>query len=132
MSTCSNSTRVSNELGACNPNRAKTAMAVTLKLALLLAVLVVVVLALGHNIWASFFSDSRVIIKDYASMVPLLAISILIDYAQGVFSGVARGCGWQHLAVYINLATFYCIGVPIAILLGFKLELHVKVMSNLN
>ncbi|XP_034679398.1 protein DETOXIFICATION 19-like isoform X1 [Vitis riparia] len=120
------STRVSNELGACNPNRAKTAMVVTLKLALLLAVLVVVVLALGHNIWASFFSDSRVIIKDYASMVPLLAISILIDYAQGVFSGVARGCGWQHLAVYINLATFYCIGVPIAILLGFKLELHVK------
>ncbi|RVW14086.1 Protein detoxification 19 [Vitis vinifera] len=120
------STRVSNELGACNPNRAKTAMAVTLKLALLLAVLVVVVLALGHNIWASFFSDSRVIIKDYASMVPLLAISILIDYAQGVFSGVARGCGWQHLAVYINLATFYCIGVPIAILLGFKLELHVR------
>ena len=104
-------------------------MAVTIKLALLLAVSFIIVLALGHNIWASFFSDSRVMKKEYASMIPLLSISILFDYAQGVFSGVARGCGWQHLAVYINLATFYCIGVPISFLIGFKLELYVKVME---
>jgi Na+-driven multidrug efflux pump len=42
-------------------------------------------------------------------------------------AGVARGCGWQHLAVFVNLGTFYCIGVPIAILLGFKMKLKAKV-----
>lgn len=42
-------------------------------------------------------------------------------------AGVARGCGWQHLAVYINLAMFYFIGMPIAMLLGFKLKLYAKV-----
>jgi MATE family multidrug resistance protein len=41
--------------------------------------------------------------------------------------GVARGCGWQHLAMYVNLATFYFIGVTIACLLGFKLKLYAKV-----
>lgn len=46
-----------------------------------------------------------------------------------VESGVARGCGWQHLAVYVNLATFFCIGVLIAVLLGFELKLHVKVKA---
>lgn len=42
-------------------------------------------------------------------------------------AGVARGCGWQHLVVYVNLATFYCIGVPISGLLGFTLKLQAKV-----
>ncbi|XP_050247603.1 protein DETOXIFICATION 19-like isoform X2 [Quercus robur] len=40
--------------------------------------------------------------------------------------GVARGYGWQHLAVYVNLATFYIIGLPIACGLGFKTNLQAK------
>ncbi|RVW14058.1 Protein detoxification 19 [Vitis vinifera] len=111
------STSVSNELGAGNLDRAKHAMAVTLKITDCLALAVVLLLALCHNIWASFFSDSTVIIKDYAYMVPLLVASILLDSTQG--------CGWQHMA---NLATFYLIGngMPIAVLLAFKLKLYAK------
>ncbi|XP_050371333.1 protein DETOXIFICATION 18-like [Argentina anserina] len=120
------STRVSNELGEGNPDRAKNAMAVTLKLSVLLGFLVVLALALGHNIWAGFFSDSTAIIDEFAYMTPFLAISIMLDSVQGVLSGVARGCGWQHLAVYVNLGTFYLIGVTIACLLGFKLKLYAK------
>ena len=112
---------MSNEVGACNPDRAKTAMAVTLKLALLLAVSFIIVLALGHNIWASFFSDSRVMIKEYASMIPLLSISILFDYAQRMWPEDVGGS--------IYLCTFYCIEVPISFLIGIKLELYVKVME---
>ncbi|KAJ7948669.1 Protein DETOXIFICATION [Quillaja saponaria] len=120
------STRVSNELGAGHSNQAKKAMAVNVKLSLLLAFVVVLALALGHSIWAQLFSDSPAIIEKFASMTPFLAISIIADSVQGVLSGVARGCGWQHLAVYVNLATFYLIGVPIACLLGFKLKLYAK------
>ncbi|KAL0301194.1 UNVERIFIED_CONTAM: protein DETOXIFICATION 18 [Sesamum radiatum] len=119
-------TRVSNELGAGNPNQAKRAMAVTLKLTIFLALLVVLALSLGHNLWAGSFSDSPVIIDAFASMTPLLVASILCDFVQGILSGVARGCGWQHLAVFINLGTFYFIGMPIASLLGFKFKLHAK------
>ncbi|TXG66889.1 hypothetical protein EZV62_008164 [Acer yangbiense] len=120
------STRVSNEFGAGNIDRAKSAMAVTLKLSVLLALIVVLTLAFGHNIWAGFFSDSREIMKEFASLTPFLAISIAFDSVQGVLSGVARGGGWQHLAVYANLATFYFIGMPIALLLGFKLNLYAR------
>ncbi|KAL0001251.1 hypothetical protein SO802_015032 [Lithocarpus litseifolius] len=120
------STRVSNELGAGNPNQAKSAMAVAIKLSVLLALTVVLALGFGRNIWAGFFSNSNEIIQEFSSMTPLLAISIISDSVQGVLSGVARGCGWQHLVVYVNLATFYCIGVPIAGLLGFTLKLQAK------
>uniref|UniRef100_A0A7N2MBF2 Protein DETOXIFICATION n=1 Tax=Quercus lobata TaxID=97700 RepID=A0A7N2MBF2_QUELO len=120
------STRVSNELGAGHPNRAKNAIGVSLKLSLLVGVTLVLAIAFGHNIWASFFSDSSEIIKEFASMTPLIAISIFIDSVQAVISGVARGYGWQHLAVYVNLATFYIIGLPIACGLGFKTNLQAK------
>ncbi|TYJ01643.1 hypothetical protein E1A91_A13G168300v1 [Gossypium mustelinum] len=130
------STRVSNELGAGNPNRAKHAMTVTLKLSILLALVVVLTIALGHDIWPGFFSDSHSIIKKFAQLTPLLIVSIVIDAIQGVLSvidaiqgvlsGVARGCGWQRLAVLVNFGAFYFIGMPIASVLGFKFKLHVK------
>ncbi|KAI3708373.1 hypothetical protein L2E82_37541 [Cichorium intybus] len=120
------STRVSNELGAKNINKAKDAMAVTLKLSVILALLVVLALGFGHDIWAGFFSDSPVIINKYASMTPLLVISIILDFIQGVLSGVARGCGWQNLAACINLAMFYLIGMPVAVALAFMVKLYTK------
>ncbi|KAL9322218.1 hypothetical protein ACSQ67_010271 [Phaseolus vulgaris] len=120
------STRVSNELGAGNPERAKHAMNVTLKLSLLLGFCFVLALGFGHNIWIQFFSDSSIIKEEFASVTPLLSLSILLDAIQGVLSGVTRGCGWQHLAVYINLASFYLIGLPISCLLGFKTNLQYK------
>ncbi|KAJ4847418.1 Protein DETOXIFICATION 19 [Turnera subulata] len=120
------STRVSNELGAGNPERARNGMVVTLKLSVVLALIFVLALAFGHNIWAGFFSSSLIITQEFASMAPFLAISITVDAVQGVLSGVARGCGWQHLAVFANLGTFYFIGMPIACLAGFLFKLYVK------
>jgi hypothetical protein len=76
------STRVSNELGAGNPDRAKNAMLVTLKLSVILSFTIVLALTFGHNTWAGFFIDSTsnyaVLIEGFASMTPLLAISIVV------------------------------------------------------
>ena len=96
-------------------------------------------------------------------MIPLLLISIFIDSMLGVISGmnltilyatsfqlyilsinatdfdtagVARGCGWQHLAVYVNFATIHmnfekkvlglCRSINLNKLLGSKcLELNI-------
>ncbi|XP_061354335.1 protein DETOXIFICATION 19-like [Gastrolobium bilobum] len=120
------STRVSNELGAGHPDRAKNAMSVTLKLSLLLGLCFVLALAFGHNIWIQLFTSSSAIKEEFASVAPFLAISILLDSVQGVLSGVARGCGWQHLAAFVNLAAFYLIGLPISCLLAFKTNLLYK------
>ncbi|KAF6151507.1 hypothetical protein GIB67_016319 [Kingdonia uniflora] len=113
-----------------NGDKAKNAVAVTLKLSVL-ALTMIISLLFGHNIWASFFSDSSEIINDFASMTPLLALAILFDSAQGVlsgfdFKGVARGCGWQHLAAWTNLTAYYVIGMPIGVFLAFKIQLYSK------
>ncbi|XP_051136147.1 protein DETOXIFICATION 19-like [Andrographis paniculata] len=120
------STRVSNELGAGRPDRARRATSVALKLTVILSLCIVVSLYFGHDLWAGSFSNSLTVIDAFASMTPLLLVSMVSDFVQGILSGVARGCGWQHLVVYINLGTFYLLGVPVAVLLGFKFKLYTK------
>ncbi|KAG9129921.1 hypothetical protein Leryth_007052 [Lithospermum erythrorhizon] len=120
------STRVSNELGGGDSTKAKHAMVVTLKLTILLAILVDLALGFGHPTWAGLFTKSSAVKEKFGSIIPVLLVSIALDYFQGVLSGVARGVGWQSWVVWINLATYYLVGMPIACLLGFKLKLHEK------
>jgi MATE family multidrug resistance protein len=41
-------------------------------------------------------------------------------------TGIARGCGWQHIGAYINLGAYYFVGIPVAVLLCFILHLGGK------
>lgn len=44
-----------------------------------------------------------------------------------MLQGVARGLGWQHMVVVVNLASYYAVGMPIAAIAGFKFKLYAKV-----
>lgn len=37
-------------------------------------------------------------------------------------AGVARGTGWQHLGAYVNLGSYYLVGIPVSLLLGLVLN----------
>ena len=47
-----------------------------------------------------------------------------------LMAGVAIGCGWQAVVAYVNLAAYYCVGLPIGMVLGFKTDMGVKVMTD--
>lgn len=104
-------------------------MCVTLRLTIIFALLVITAISLGHRLWARLFTNSSAIIDAFGAMTPFLVASVLCDFVQGILSGVARGCGWQHWVVLVNLGTFYLIGMPVAVLLGFKVKLYEKVMK---
>ncbi|WVZ90867.1 hypothetical protein U9M48_037126 [Paspalum notatum var. saurae] len=117
------SVRVSNELGAGNPDGARLVVVVALSTIICSAVLVsVTLLSLRHFIGIAFSNEEEVV--DYVTrMVPLLSISVLNDNLQGVLSGISRGCGWQNLGAYVNLGAFYLVGIPVALVFGFALHL---------
>ncbi|CAL4986257.1 unnamed protein product [Urochloa decumbens] len=121
-------TRVSNEIGAGNVEKAKNAVSVTMKLSVFLAVSFVLLLAFGHNLWASLFSRSTTIVSEFVAIAPLMMISIVLDSAQGVLSGVSRGCGWQHMGAMTNLGASYLVGMPPLAILAFKLKFYTKVV----
>lgn len=43
------------------------------------------------------------------------------------FSGTARGCGWQKIGAYINLGSYYLVGIPLAIVFSFVIHIGGKV-----
>lgn len=120
------STRVSNELGAGNPQGARVAVFVVVIMALSEAIIISGTIFACRNIFGYTFSNEKEVIVYVTDMAPLICLSIIMDSLQGVFSGVARGCGWQHLGAYVNLAAFYLFGIPIAAALGFWVHLRGK------
>lgn len=113
------STRVSNELGAQHPYRARLAVCVVITIAVAEGILVGIVLILIRNVWGYAYSNDIEVVDYVAVMLPVVATSNFLDGLQCVLSGVARGCGWQKIGAYINLGSYYLVGIPIAILLAF-------------
>ncbi|KAM3344364.1 protein DETOXIFICATION 14 [Capsicum galapagoense] len=120
------STRVSNELGAGNPQGARISVSLVMLLTVMEAILISVTLFGCRNIFGFVFSSEMEVVNYVAMMAPLVSLSIIMDALQSSLSGVARGCGWQHIGAYVNLSSFYLFGIPIASLLGFWFELRGK------
>ncbi|KAF8692061.1 hypothetical protein HU200_039923 [Digitaria exilis] len=96
------STRVSNELGAGQPQAAKLATRVVMGIA---------------------FNEPEVVTY-IAKMIPVLAISFFTDGLHSSLSGVLTGCGEQKIGARVNLSAFYLAGIPMAVLLAFVLHLN--------
>ncbi|MED6120242.1 Protein DETOXIFICATION 16 [Stylosanthes scabra] len=120
------STRVSNELGAGNPRTARLAVCIVLVMAIIEGIIVGLVLILIRNVWGYAYSNEGEVVDYVAVMLPILAISNFLDGLQCVLSGTARGCGWQKIGAYVNLGSYYLVGIPSAILLAFTLHIGGK------
>lgn len=120
------STRVSNELGGGNPEGAKVAVKVVGVVGIIESMIVSVTLFGCHKILGYAFTTDTQIANHIASMWPFICLSILIDTFLGILSGVARGSGWQNLGAYVNLGSYYIVGIPMAAVLAFVVHLRVK------
>ncbi|KAH9650439.1 protein DETOXIFICATION 12 [Citrus sinensis] len=79
-------------------------------------------LVLHRRVFGYVFSNEGQVVDYVTTMAPLVCLSVIMDSLQGVFSGVARGCGWQNIAAFVNLGAYYLCGVPTAAILGFWLK----------
>lgn len=81
------STRVSNELGAGNPEGARSAVRVVMFLAVMEAAIVSSTLLASRKILGYAYSNEEEVIAYVTKMVPLVCISVITDSLQGVLSG---------------------------------------------
>ncbi|MFS7974834.1 putative multi antimicrobial extrusion protein [Helianthus anomalus] len=119
--------RVSNELGAGNGNGAKYATFVAILHSTVIGLVFCVLIVVFHNKFALIFSSSTVVLDAVDNMAWLLAATILLNSIQPVISGVAVGSGWQSWVAYINLGSYYLVGLPVGIVLGLIVHLGVEV-----
>ncbi|XP_029128892.1 protein DETOXIFICATION 14-like isoform X2 [Cajanus cajan] len=120
------SARVSNALGAGNPQAARVSVSAAMALAALEAILVSSIIFSCREVLGYVFSTEQDVVDYVTDMVPLLSLSVILDTLHGTLSGIARGCGWQHIGTYVNLGAYYVLGIPIAVILGFWVKLRGK------
>ncbi|CAK7344211.1 unnamed protein product, partial [Dovyalis caffra] len=120
------SAQVSNQLGAGNHEAAKMIVRVVLYISLIEAIIVGTILFCCRYVFGYAFSNEKGVVDYVSEVAPLLCLSVIMDSLQTVLSGVARGCGWQHIGAYINLGAYYLVGIPVAVLLCFVLHLRGK------
>ncbi|KAG0500124.1 hypothetical protein HPP92_000196 [Vanilla planifolia] len=120
------STRVSNELGAGNPRGARLAIFIVMVIASIDGLILLVTMTSLRNVWGLAFSKDREVINYVAALMPLIAVAHILDAFQCVLSGIVRGCGWQKTCAFINLGSYYIVGIPISVLLAFKVHLGGK------
>ncbi|KAK3005678.1 hypothetical protein RJ639_016542 [Escallonia herrerae] len=124
------STRVSNELGAGKPQAAKLAVRVVIFLAVAEGLLVGLVSVAVRGSLGYLYSNEEEVVRYVAAVMPVLALSNFMDGIQGVLSGTARGCGWQKIGAFVNLAAYYFVGLPAAIILTFLFHFGGKVRES--
>ncbi|XP_017980900.1 PREDICTED: protein DETOXIFICATION 14 [Theobroma cacao] len=120
------STRVANELGAGNPEAAKLSVLVVTVIAVVEAVIVSTTLFFCRHVLEYAFSSKKEVVNRVADMVPIMSVAVITDCLQAVLSGVARGCGWQNTAAFVNLGAYYLFGAPLAAVLAFVLHFKAK------
>ncbi|KAG6553559.1 hypothetical protein Mapa_004472 [Marchantia paleacea] len=120
------STRVSNELGAYRPYAAKLAGKVVFGISVMSACIIATSMVAARHVWGKAFSGVEEVVVNVAELMPLIALSALLDGIQGVLSGIARGCGRQDMGAIINLTAFYIVGIPAGLFLGFVMELNAR------
>ncbi|CAL5187555.1 unnamed protein product [Lathyrus oleraceus] len=113
------STRVSNELGAENPHKAKLAAIVGLCFSFVLGFSALFFAFSVRNIWASMFTNDPQIIALTSMVLPIIGLCELGNCPQTTVCGVLRGTARPKLGANINLGCFYLVGMPVAVWLSF-------------
>lgn len=119
------SVRVSNELGAGHPRIAKFSVVVVVITSFMIGLLLSLILIIARKQYPSVFTSSTDVKKLVYQLTPLLASSIVINNVQPVLSGVAIGAGWQAAVAYVNIGCYYVFGIPLGLILGYKLDFGV-------
>ncbi|KDP43816.1 hypothetical protein JCGZ_23024 [Jatropha curcas] len=116
---CAISTRVSNELGAGRPQVARRAVYVVVIMVVIEGLVVATTMVSARKVFGHLFSKDHRVVKYVGEMLPLLATAHFINGIQAVLSGTCRGCGWQKIGAFVNLGSYYIVGIPSAAVLAF-------------
>ncbi|XP_044511200.1 protein DETOXIFICATION 48-like [Mangifera indica] len=113
------STRVGNELGANRPAKARISMIVSLFCAVALGLMAMLFTTLMRHQWGRFFTNDAEILELTAIALPIAGLCELGNCPQTTGCGVLRGSARPTIGANINLGSFYLVGMPVAMFMGF-------------
>ena len=115
------STRVGNMLGGNQPAKAKAkaSAVVALSCAVFTSFIAMSFMTTMRNAWGNAFSADKAIVS---LTMPVVGLCHLGNCPQTTGCGVLRGSARPSLSAHINLGSFYSIGLPVSVLMGFVMD----------
>ncbi|PON56479.1 Multi antimicrobial extrusion protein [Trema orientale] len=117
------STRVGHELGANRPAKARISMIVSLVLAALVGLAAMAFATSMRHQWGRLFTNDAEILELTAVALPIVGLCELGNCPQTTGCGVLRGSARPTTGANINLGSFYLVGMPVAVFMGFVFKL---------
>ncbi len=118
-------TRVANYIGASLVVNAKKCCTASMNLGLIIGIInSLIILKFRYQI-TSFFTNDEEVISKVAGVLPLLSIMEIIDCLNACSAGCLRGQGVQKIGSYINIFSFYVVGLPISYIMTFKYDMNI-------
>lgn len=110
----SGETIVGNALGANCSNVARRASRIAPTLCFLITTLIAVVMVNTSRVWGAIFTEDNRVVDLVSSIMPILAVYIVVDGLQASLTGILKGMGKQRIAGPIVVFVYYGIGIPIS------------------
>ncbi|KAM7507098.1 hypothetical protein LguiA_017551 [Lonicera macranthoides] len=117
------STRVGNELGASQPGKAKASSLIALFCAILTSFIAMLFMITLRSIWGRAFTADKAILSLTAAAMPVVGLCELGNWPQTAGCGVLRGRARPDLGATVNLLSFYGFGLPLAVFMGFVMDM---------
>ncbi|KAM5568930.1 protein DETOXIFICATION 55 [Rosa sericea] len=120
------STRVGNELGAGQPEKARLAAVVAVGMALVSSLSGLSLTTLGRETWGRIFTKDNEVLELTVAVLPIIGLCELANCPQTTSCGILRGSARPGIGAWINFFSFYVVGAPVAIVMGFVWSLGFK------
>ncbi|KAI4379807.1 hypothetical protein MLD38_006054 [Melastoma candidum] len=82
---------------------------------------------------AGYMENASVAIAAFAICINVATLELMIPIGflsgtsmQPVFSGAAVGCGRQTMVAWVNLVSYYVVGIPLGLVLAYVVNLEVR------
>lgn len=113
------STRIANFLGAQLPQSAFTTCKSTFLFTAAIALFNSLFLFVGKDLIASWFTNDLAVIEQVRAAMPVVAFMQIFDALNTTSAGILRGQGLQRIGGYVNLFSYYLVGLPLGAYLAF-------------
>ncbi|RVX15320.1 Protein detoxification 56 [Vitis vinifera] len=119
LATCA-STRVSNELGANQPDLAYQSAYISFLVSFASGCIGAAMMVSARGIWGYLYSHDARTIRGVKKMLLLMAPVEVVNFPLAVCGGIVRGTARMSLAMYANLGGFYLVALPLGMVFAFK------------
>lgn len=116
------STRIGHELGAGQPTKAQRTTTIGLIVAAVCGTLAFAFTIAVKDAWGKLFTNEPHVLALTAIALPILGFCELGNCPQTAACGILIGSARAKVGAYINFGSFYLIGLPVAVLMSFRLN----------